>query len=202
MTPDTGARPGPRTRCRFCRAPLTQTFADLGMSPLCESYVTADRLDQMEPFFPLHVRVCSRCFLVQLGEYVSPAEIFSEYAYFSSYSESWVRHAKSYADRMTELLHLGSESRVVEVASNDGYLLQHFVAKGIPVLGIEPARNVAARAIERGIPTIERFFGPARGHYDPHACEQGSAADERRAGTERGAAVLEDSRGLGHSAGA
>ena len=160
MTPDAGARPGPRTRCRFCRAPLTQTFADLGMSPLCESYVTADRLDQMEPFFPLHVRVCSRCFLVQLGEYVSPAEIFSEYAYFSSYSESWVRHAKTYTERMTELLRLGADSLVVEVASNDGYLLQHFVATGIPVLGIEPARNVAARAIERGIPTIERFFGP------------------------------------------
>jgi SAM-dependent methyltransferase len=160
VTPETGATPGPRTQCRLCREPLTQTFADLGMSPLCESYVAADQLDRMEPFFPLHVWVCSRCFLVQLGEYVSPAQIFSEYAYFSSYSESWVRHAKSYADRMTERLNLGSRSLVVEVASNDGYLLQHFVAKGIPVLGIEPSRNVAASAVERGIPTIERFFGP------------------------------------------
>jgi SAM-dependent methyltransferase len=130
------------------------------MSPLCESYVTTDQLDQMEPFFPLHVRVCSECFLVQLGEYVSPATIFTEYAYFSSYSESWVQHAKTYADQMTKLLRLGAGSRVVEVASNDGYLLQHFMAKGIPVLGIEPASNVAARAVERGIPTIERFFGP------------------------------------------
>ncbi len=160
MTSETGATPGPRARCRFCRAPLTQTFADLGMSPLCESYLTADQLDRMEPFFPLHAWVCSRCFLVQLGEFVSPEAIFTEYAYFSSYSESWVRHAKAYADRMTELLQLGSGSRVVEVASNDGYLLQHFVAKGIPVQGIEPARNVAARAVERGIPTLERFFGP------------------------------------------
>ena len=154
MTSDTDAMREPRSGCRLCQTPLSQTFLDLGMSPLCESYVTADHLDRMEPFFPLHVRVCSRCFLVQLGEYVSPAAIFTEYAYFSSYSESWVRHAKAYADRMTEMLQLGSESRVVEVASNDGYLLQHFVENGIPVLGIEPARNVAARAVERGIPTI------------------------------------------------
>jgi SAM-dependent methyltransferase len=160
MTADTGATNGPGARCRFCRAPLSRTFADLGMSPLCESYVTAGQLDQMEPFFPLHVRVCAQCFLVQLGEYVSPAQIFSEYAYFSSYSESWVRHAKAYADMMTELLNLGAGTKVVEVASNDGYLLQHFVARGIPVLGIEPARNVAARAVERRIPTVERFFGP------------------------------------------
>ena len=152
--------PVPRPACRFCRSPLTQSFVDLGMSPLCESYRTADQLDQMEPFFPLHARVCSECFLVQLGEYVTPAEIFTEYAYFSSYAESWVQHARVYADRMMELLRLGSGSTVVEVASNDGYLLQHFAAKGIPVLGIEPAGNVAARAVERGIPTIERFFGP------------------------------------------
>ncbi len=160
MTSSTAAAPGPRRVCRFCRSPLSQTFVDLGMSPLCETYLTADQLDRMEPFFPLHVWVCSRCFLVQLGEYASPEEIFSEYAYFSSYSDSWVRHAKAYADRMTERLRLGAGSRVVEVASNDGYLLQHFVEKGIPVLGIEPARNVAAHAVERGIPTIERFFGP------------------------------------------
>ncbi len=152
--------PVPQPNCRFCQSPLKHTFVDLGMSPLCESYLAADQLDQMEPFFPLHVRVCSECLLVQLGEYVSPATIFTEYAYFSSYSDSWVRHAKTYAERMTELLRLGSGSRVVEVASNDGYLLQHFAAKGIPVLGIEPAKNVAARAVEKGIPTIERFFGP------------------------------------------
>ncbi len=160
MTSDPGATPCTRHLCRFCRSPLSETFVDLGMSPLCETYLEADQLDRMEPFFPLHVWVCSRCFLVQLGEYVSPEEIFSEYAYFSSYSESWVRHAKTYADRVIERLGLGAASRVIEVASNDGYLLQHFVARGIPVLGIEPARNVAARAVQQGIPTIERFFGP------------------------------------------
>ena len=147
MNSETGVMPVPRPNCRFCRFPLSHTFVDLGMSPLCESYRTADQLDEMEPFFPLRVWVCSECFLVQLGEYVSPAAIFTEYAYFSSYSESWVRHAKSYADRMAESLRLGAGSRVVEVASNDGYLLQHFAAKGIPVLGIEPARNVAALAV-------------------------------------------------------
>src|SRR5687768_5240089 len=128
--------------CRFCGAPLEHTVVDLGMSPLCESYLQADQLDAMEPFFPLHVRVCTGCWLVQLPEYVPPEEIFREYAYFSAYSDSWVEHARRYAEAMVERLGLGRGSFVVEVASNDGYLLQHFVHAGVPVLGIEPARNV------------------------------------------------------------
>src|SRR3954463_12494377 len=113
------------------------------MSPLCESYIPAARLEEMEPFYPLHVRVCDACLLVQLPEYVAPQDIFTEYAYFSSTSVSWVEHARRYADAMTANLGLGPGSRVVEIASNDGYLLQHFAARGIPVLGVEPAANVA-----------------------------------------------------------
>jgi SAM-dependent methyltransferase len=143
----------------FCKAPLRYTFVDLGMSPLCESYVPPEKLNHMEPFYPLHVYVCEGCFLVQLEEYVSPAEIFTEYAYFSSYAESWVEHMRRYADMVTERLGLGRDSFVVEVASNDGYLLQHFVKKGIPVLGIEPAANVAKVAVEKGVPTLVKFFG-------------------------------------------
>jgi SAM-dependent methyltransferase len=145
--------------CRFCGTPLRHTFVDLGMSPLCESYVSADKLNQMEPFYPLHVYVCENCFLVQLDEFVSAENIFSEYAYFSSYSDSWVEHAKNYTDMIVDRLGLTSQSFVIEVASNDGYLLQHFVAKGIPVLGIEPAANVAKAAEERNVPTLVRFFG-------------------------------------------
>ncbi len=145
--------------CMFCRAPLHYTFVDLGMSPLCESYVPVEKLNQMEPFYPLHVYVCERCFLVQLEEYVSPAEIFTEYAYFASYAESWVEHMRRYAEAITDQLRLGPHSFVVEVASNDGYLLQHFVKKGIPVLGIEPAANVAKVAVEKGVPTLVKFFG-------------------------------------------
>ena len=145
--------------CRFCGAPLSHTFVDLGMSPLCESYRNVDQLNQMEPFYPLHVYVCGNCFLVQLEEFVPPEEIFTEYAYFSSYADSWVEHMRRYADAITDRLGLGRDSLVVEVASNDGYLLQHFVNKGIPVLGIEPAANVAKVAIERGIPTLVKFFG-------------------------------------------
>src|SRR2546426_607518 len=145
--------------CRFCGASMCHTFVDLGMSPLCESYVPAARLNQMEPFYPLHVYVCQVCFLVQLQEYISPAEIFSEYAYFSSYSDSWVAHATRYTDMIVERLKLGPESFVVEVASNDGYLLQHFVKRGIPVLGIEPAANIAPVAEEKGVPTLAKLFG-------------------------------------------
>ena len=145
--------------CMFCKTPLRYSFVDLGMSPLCESYVPAEKLNHMEPFYPLHVHVCEKCFLVQLEEYVSPAEIFTEYAYFSSYAESWVEHMRRYADQITDRLRLGEHSLVVEVASNDGYLLQHFVKKGIPVLGIEPAANVAKVAVEKGIPTLVKFFG-------------------------------------------
>lgn len=143
----------------FCRAPLRYTFVDLGMSPLCESYVAAEDLTRMEAFYPLHVYICERCLLVQLEEYVSPAEIFTEYAYFSSCSDSWVEHMRRYADMIADRLRLGRDSLVVEVASNDGYLLQHFVRKGIPVLGIEPAANVAKVAVEKGIPTVVKFFG-------------------------------------------
>ena len=154
--PSAGAR---STACRFCGAPLRQTFVDLGMSPLCESYVGADRLGEMERFYPLHVYVCGRCFLVQLQEFVTPADIFTEYAYFSSYSTSWVEHARRYAEAMIARLGLGHASKVMEIASNDGYLLQHFVARGVPVLGIEPAANVANVAIKKGIRTVVRFFG-------------------------------------------
>ena len=146
-------------RCMFCGAPLRHTFVDLGMSPLCESYVPAERLNAMEPFYPLHVYVCGECYLVQLEQFVSPEEIFSEYAYFSSYADSWVEHMRRYADAITDRLGLGAESLVVEVASNDGYLLQHFLRQGIPVLGIEPAANVAKVAVEKGIPTLVKFFG-------------------------------------------
>jgi SAM-dependent methyltransferase len=149
----------PGRGCLSCGAELRHTFVDLGMSPLCESYVPREKLNDMEPFYPLHVYVCDRCFLVQLQEYVSPAEIFTEYAYFSSYADSWVEHMRRYADMITGRLGLGPGSLVVEVASNDGYLLQHFVRKGIPVLGIEPAANVARVAIEKGIPTLIKFFG-------------------------------------------
>ncbi len=145
--------------CRFCAAPLRHTFVDLGMSPLCESFLRADQLDQMEAFYPLHVLVCEQCWLVQLRAYVSREEIFTEYAYFSSYSDSWLVHARRYTAQMIERFDLTPKTRVMEVASNDGYLLQYFVERGIPVLGIEPAANVAAVAIGKGVPTLVRFFG-------------------------------------------
>ena len=147
--------------CRCCGEPLRHSFVDLGMSPLCESYLRADQLNEMEPFYPLHAYVCEHCFLVQLQEYVSREAIFSEYAYFSSYSDSWLAHARRYVDRMVEELRLTGDSRVVELASNDGYLLQYFVERGIPALGVEPAANVAAVAIEKGVPTLVEFFGRA-----------------------------------------
>jgi hypothetical protein len=152
------AVPGGRT-CRFCATPLVHVMVDLGMSPLCESFLAADQLDQMEPFFPLRVEVCDQCLLAQIPSYVPPAEIFTEYAYFSSYSTSWVEHAKRYADQMRTTLGLDHSSLVMELASNDGYLLQHFLPHGVPVLGIEPAVNVAKAAQERGVPTITEFFG-------------------------------------------
>ena len=148
-------RPG----CLFCGAPLCHTLVDLGMSPLCESYLTADQLDQMEPFYPLHVWVCDGCFLVQVQEFVRPEAIFSDYAYFSSYSDSWLRHAKTYTELMVKRFGVNARSQVIEVGSNDGYLLQYFVAQGVPVLGIEPAANVARVAVERGVPTLTTMFG-------------------------------------------
>ena len=145
--------------CRLCGGALEHSFVDLGMSPLCESFVAPGQLDVMEPYFPLHAFVCGKCFLVQLAEYVSPESIFREYAYFSSYSTTWVAHAKAYCEMIETRLGLGPDSLVVELASNDGYLLQHFLPHGIPVLGIEPAANVAQVAIDKGIPTRVDFFG-------------------------------------------
>jgi hypothetical protein len=145
--------------CRFCQASLTHTFVDLGMSPLCESYLTADQLNGMEPFYPLHVKVCEECFLVQLEQYVSAEHIFTEYAYFSSYSDSWLKHSSNYVEMISNRLGLGTRSLAVELASNDGYLLQYFVKNGIPVLGVEPAVNVAKVAEKKGVPTLVKFFG-------------------------------------------
>ncbi len=153
----------PEHACRLCGASLTLSFVDLGMSPLCESYLSADQIDAPETFYPLRVLLCSECLLVQLPVYVSGEQIFSDYAYFSSYSTSWVAHAKLYADEMTARLGLTADSLVTEVASNDGYLLQHFRATGIPVLGVEPAGNVAAAAIAKGIRSVVKFLGPQTG---------------------------------------
>ena len=146
-------------RCRFCGTSFRHRVVDLGMSPLCESFLRADQLNQMEAFYPLRVWVCEECFLVQLEEYVTGEEIFTDYAYFSSFSDSWLSHARCYVDQIVEQLSLTPKSRVVEIASNDGYLLQYFVRRGIPSLGIEPAANVAAVAESKGVPTIVRFFG-------------------------------------------
>jgi SAM-dependent methyltransferase len=145
--------------CRFCNAALEHKLVDLGMSPLCESFLSSEQLNCMEPFYPLLVYVCGNCYLAQLEEYVSPEEIFNEYAYFSSYADSWLLHAKQYTDLMIDRFGFDTNNLVIEIASNDGYLLQNFVKKDIPVLGIEPARNVAKVAIEKGVPTIVEFFG-------------------------------------------
>lgn len=145
--------------CRFCGAPLQHTFVDLGMSPLCETYPLASEFGQGEVYYPLHVYVCERCFLVQLEEYASREHIFSHYPYFSSYSESWLKHAQTYCSNMTKRFTLDDKSLVIEVASNDGYLLQYLVQQKVPVLGIEPAANVAKVAVEKGVPTLVRFFG-------------------------------------------
>ena len=148
-----------KATCRFCGSNLKHTFVDLGMSPLCESYLSMDQLNQMEPFYPLYVYVCDQCYLVQLEEYVTPEHIFTEYAYFSSYATSWLEHVKKYTHQMIDRFRLDKNSFVVEVASNDGYLLQYFVEKGVPVLGIEPALNVAKAAEAIGVPTLTEFFG-------------------------------------------
>jgi hypothetical protein len=148
-----------KAACRICGTALRYTFVDLGMSPLCENYLRQDELNQVEAFYPLHVFVCERCFLVQLQEYVRPEAIFTEYAYFSSYSETWLKHARQYTGQVVERFGLDAKSLVVELASNDGYLLRNFVALGIPVLGVEPAANVAAVAVRDGVPTRVSFFG-------------------------------------------
>jgi predicted TPR repeat methyltransferase len=148
-----------RYRCRFCGLPLSETFVDLGATPISNAYLRAEDLELAEPFYPLHVRVCSGCFLVQLPECVSPESLFQNYAYFSSYSESWLRHAEKYAAMMIACEGLTNASQVIEIASNDGYLLQFFQTEGIPVLGIEPAQNVAEVARQKGIPTVANFLG-------------------------------------------
>ena len=145
--------------CRFCREPLTRSFADLGMSPLANSYVKPDKLHAMEPFYPLHAYVCEKCLLVQLEEFETPSQIFGDYAYFSSYSKSWLQHAKNYVEQMVARFGIDARSQVIEIASNDGYLLQYFKERGVPVLGIEPAANVAQVAQAAGIPSVVKFFG-------------------------------------------
>ena len=147
--------------CRFCDTQLELTVVDLGMSPLCESFLRADQIRQMEPFFPLHVFACERCYLVQLEAFVPPDDIFTEYAYFSAYSTAFVDHARQYVEMISKRLGLGADDLVVELASNDGYLLQHFVGTGVPILGIDPAANVAKAAEARGVPTLVDFFGRA-----------------------------------------
>jgi SAM-dependent methyltransferase len=146
-------------QCHLCQALLTTSFVDLGMSPLCESFLTAEQIDQMEPYFPLHVFVCGNCFLVQLQEFVKPERIFTEYAYFSGYSTSWVEHARKYCLMIKDRFNLGPSSQVYEIASNDGYLLQHFLPLNVPVMGIEPAANVAQAARQKNVPTLAEFFG-------------------------------------------
>lgn len=149
----------PVSTCRFCHSPLNKLVVDLGLSPLCQSRILPEQINAMEPFFPLRVHVCENCFLVQLDEYVSPDEIFTEYAYFSSNSTSWVEHARRYTEQMKGQLDLGPDSLVMEIASNDGYLLQHFLGQDVPVLGIEPAANVAEVARAKGINTEVAFLG-------------------------------------------
>jgi hypothetical protein len=148
-----------KNRCRFCEKTLEHTFIDLGMSPLSNAFVNQDHLNKAEKFYPLHVYTCEHCFLVQLDEFESPDQIFSDYAYFSSYSESWLNHAQNYTRLTIDRFGLNESSQVVEIASNDGYLLQFFQKQNIPILGIEPAANVAQVAEEKGIPTLVKFFG-------------------------------------------
>lgn len=160
--------------CRFCAAPLRLTFCDLGMSPLSNAFVKPEEAHRGEIFYPLHAFVCERCFLVQLEEFEPPERIFGDYVYFSSYSDSWLDHCRHYAETMRAALGLGVQSLVIEVASNDGYLLQFFQKAGIPVLGIEPARNVAAAAERKGIPTLCEFFGSG---LAARLAEEGRRAD-------------------------
>lgn len=151
-------------QCRFCDTPLKHTFADLGMSPLANSYVPMAKANTMEPFYPLHAYVCTSCWLVQLQMYETGEHIFSDYAYFSSFSDSWLAHAKKYTEKMRERFTLTARSLVVEIASNDGYLLQYFKHAGVPVLGVEPAANCAEAAIAKEIPSIVKFFGKKTAH--------------------------------------
>ena len=175
-------------RCRFCGTGLQRTFVDLGLSPLCETYPSETEFHRGEVYYPLHVYVCDHCFLVQLEQYESAENIFSDYAYFSSFSDSWLKHCETYCHKMADRLGLNEESFVVEVASNDGYLLQYFVRQNIPVLGIEPAANVAKVAVEKGVPRLVRFFGtnwqrvggarPLRGLGSGQQCAGASSGPE------------------------
>lgn len=164
----------PAALCRSCRAPLVRTFVDLGETPLANAYVDAEDLTAPEPTYPLHAMVCDRCFLVQVGQVVPPEVLFTDYAYFSSYSDSWVEHARRFAEQARDRFGVDSGSLIVEVASNDGYLLRHFAEMGIPVLGIEPAENVAEVARAAGIPTRARYFGT---EMAAELRDQGSLAD-------------------------
>lgn len=167
-----------QAQCRNCSVPLTETFANLGMSPLSNAFIRLEDARKMERFYPLHAWVCSRCRLVQLEEFESPEHIFKDYFYFSSFSESWLKHAETYAAAMVERFGLGPQSKVVEVASNDGYLLQYFLQRGCQVLGVEPAANVAEVAVSRGIPSEVAFFGKetaTRLRAEGHAADQMAA---------------------------
>ncbi len=162
-----------QANCRFCASPLTETFVDLGMSPLCQTQISPAQLNHMEPFYPLHAYVCTDCFLVQLQEYVAPDKLFSEdYPYYSSYSDSWVEHARVYCEEMTRRFDLDEQSLVMEIASNDGYLLQHFVNEAVPVLGIEPSAGVASAAMEKGVATEICFFGLAEAERIARSCRR------------------------------
>jgi len=160
--------------CRFCGSPLETTVVDLGVSPLANAYLRPEQLRQAETFYPLHVFVCDDCLLVQLEEFESPQAMFSDYAYFSSYSDTFLAHAKAYCEQMSQRFGLDRGSQVVEIASNDGYLLRNFVAAGVPVLGVEPAANVAQAAIDQGVPTLVEFFGEGLAR---ELRAQGKAAD-------------------------
>lgn len=153
-----------KTICRFCGQPLKHTFCDLGLSPVSNSYLSQEQLEKKEQVFPLHAYICDNCFLVQLEEFQSPKEIFNDYAYFSSYSTSWLKHCEEYVEMMVKRFQLNSSHQVIEIASNDGYLLQYYKNRGIPILGIEPAENVARKAKEKGIPTVVDFFGTKVAH--------------------------------------
>ena len=163
-----------KLRCRFCGAALERTFVDLGMSPLCETYPSVAELRRGEMYYPLHVYICQSCWLVQLEEFETPENIFSDYAYFASYSDSWLKHCEKYCLMMKERLGLNENSLVIEAASNDGYLLQFFVREGIPVLGVEPAANVAKAAVQKGVPTMVRFLGTELGR---ELSDKGRCAD-------------------------
>lgn len=147
------------SKCRFCDSTLTETFVNLGMSTLSNAFLKYEQINKKEPRYPLHAFVCTKCLLVQLEEFEKPENIFSDYVYFSSYSETWLTHVREYVEMMIRKFGFNRNSQVVEIASNDGYLLQYFKTEGIPILGIEPAANVAKVAEQKGIPTLVKFFG-------------------------------------------